>query len=162
MLGVLLPTTRLEPRTPTLIECTLTDDAFLDSFLGCKLPAEEWTHEAHIRLAWLMLSTHSYSTALEQIRKGINTYNDTVLKKTLAYHETITVAYTRLIANGRKQLPNRHSFTDFKLAHPLLFDRTLTALLHHYRRETLFSTEARANFISPDLLLLPELALFDH
>lgn len=134
----------------------MTDEEFLDLFLTCKLPASEWTHEAHIRLAWLMLSSKPYPDALSSIRDGIGAYNDKVLKKTLAYHETITVAFTRLIARGRKQLTESHSFSDFKLAHPLLFDRTLTALLRHYRRETLFSSEARAGFVSPDLLPLQE------
>ncbi|MFT3879790.1 MAG: hypothetical protein QM703_09040 [Gemmatales bacterium] len=135
----------------------MTDEDFLKSFLHCKLPASEWTHEAHIRLAWLMLSSSTYTSALDRIRQGISTYNDTVLKKALAYHETITVVFTRLIAVGREQLPTHHVFADFKLAHPLLFDRTLTALLQHYRRETLFSSEARARFIAPDLLPLPKL-----
>ncbi len=139
----------------------MSDEDFLDSFLHGTWPASEWTHEAHIRLAWLLLSLLPYPLALEQVRKGINNYNDTVLKKTLAYHETITVAFTRLIAKGREYLPSHHSFADFKLAQPLLFDRTLSALEKHYRRETLFSAEARSGFILPDLLPLPELATID-
>ncbi|HQR05393.1 MAG TPA: hypothetical protein PLN21_01155 [Gemmatales bacterium] len=139
----------------------MTDGEFLELFKGCTLSPSEWTHEAHIRLAWLMLSSSPYPMALDRIRQGISTYNDTVLKKTLAYHETITVAFTRLIAKGREQLPTHHSFTEFKLAHPLLFDRTFAALLRHYRRETLFSSEARAGFVSPDLLPFPELNTID-
>lgn len=139
----------------------MTDEEFLESFLHCTLPASAWTHEAHIRLAWLMLSSKPYTVALSCIRHGIGTYNDTVLKKALAYHETITVAFTRLIAAGRGQLADDHSFSEFKQTHPLLFDRTLAALLHHYRRETLFSSEARVSFVSPDLLPLPELASID-
>lgn len=140
----------------------MNDHEFLDSFLRCNLPSTEWTHEAHIRLAWMMLSYSPYSLALDKIRNGISTYNDKVLKKALAYHETITVVFTRLIANGREHLPAAHSFADFKLAHPVLFDRNLSALLHYYRRETLFSAEARAHFVPPDLLPLPESPAIDN
>ena len=135
----------------------MTDEAFFDSFMHCTLPSPEWTHEAHIRLAWLTLSKLPYPAALDRIRTGIRTYNDNVLKKAIAYHETITVVFTRLVAAGREPLPVDHAFADFKLAHPLLFDRTLPALLRHYRRETLFSSVARADFVPPDLLPLPEL-----
>jgi len=136
----------------------MSDETFVDLFISCKLPSSEWTHEAHIRLAWLMLASLPYDSALDRIRAGINRYNDTVLKKALAYHETITVAFTRLIASGREELPLKHTFTDFKSVHSILFDRTLTALLRHYRRDTLFSPEARAGFVAPDLLPLPDLA----
>ncbi len=136
----------------------MSDETFVDLFFSCKLPASEWTHEAHIRLAWLMLSSMPYDDALNRIRAGIMKYNDIVLKKAPAYHETITVAFTRLIVTARVELPLKHTLADFKSFHPILFDRTLTALLRHYRRDTLFSLEARASFIAPDLLPLPDLA----
>jgi len=136
----------------------MSDETLVDLFFSCKLPASEWTHEAHIRLAWLMLSSMPYDDALDRIRAGIMKYNDTVLKKAPAYHETITVAYTRLIVAARVELPLKHTFADFKSVHPILFDRTLPALLRHYRRDTLFSPEARAKFTAPDLLPLPDLA----
>lgn len=135
----------------------MSDHDFLSAFENCTLPAAEWTHEAHIRMAWLMLKRSPYDVALEQIRRGINRYNDTVLKKENAYHETITVAFTRLIAVGRSSLPDGHLFSEFKSAHPLLLDNKLSALLHHYERTTLFNDEARARFVAPDLVPLPEL-----
>lgn len=135
----------------------MSDHDFLSSFENCTLPAAEWTHEAHIRMAWLMLKRSPYDVALEKIRRGINRYNDTVLKKENAYHETITVAFTRLIAVGRYNMPDGHLFSEFKSTHPLLLDNKLSALLHHYERTTLFSDEARARFVAPDLGPLPEL-----
>lgn len=140
------------------MEQAMSDESFAGLFLSCELPATEWTHEAHIRFAWMTLSFMSYNDALNHIRAGIMKYNDTVLKKAHAYHETITVAFTRLIAAGREELPLKHIFADFKSAHPNLFDRTLTALLRHYRHNTLFSPEARTRFVAPDLLPLPDLA----
>lgn len=136
-------------------EVVMTDASFVSAFESCTLPAEEWTHEAHIRLAWLKLDRLPYLAALDHIRRGIRCYNDAVLKKALAYHETITVAYTRLIADERSRLKSGHTFDDFKKANPLLLDRKLGALLRHYRNETLFSSVARAEFVLPDICPLP-------
>lgn len=135
---------------------TESEKVFYHAFLELSLPSTAWTHEAHLRMAWLVLSIYHFDEALERIRSGINRYNDNVIKKEKAYHETITVAFTRLISAGRESLPVHHRFEDFKAANPLLFDRQLTALLKHYRNSTLFSAEARSRFVEPDLAPLPE------
>lgn len=136
----------------------MTNSAFLEAFDNCTLPAAAWTHEAHIRMAWLMLDRWQHDKALTAIRRGIIRYNDKVLKKHGGYHETITVVFTRLIAWGRMTLPVDHQFADFKAAFPLLFDNKLTALYRYYRRDTLMSDLARSRFIEPDMEPLPELA----
>lgn len=133
----------------------MSNDEFLIAFRTCTLPAAEWTHEAHLRMAWLVLKRANYEDALDEIRAGITRFNDRVLKKVLAYHETITVAFTRLIAVGMSDLPNDHTFGQFKVSFPDFFDNKLSALLKHYNRETLFSDEARARYIEPDLVKLP-------
>ena len=134
----------------------MTDHELLTAFERCTLPATAWTHEAHVRAAWIYLSRHDEAEALRRIRTSINRFNDTVTKKPGAYHETITAAYVRLIADRRSRLPARHTFGQFKDTSPDLLDRTLSALLHHYRRDTLFSDAARAGWVEPDLNALPE------
>lgn len=136
----------------------MSDANFLEAMESCTLAAKEWTHEAHIRLAWLMLARHAYPEALAPIRTTIQRYNGNVLKKDLAYHETITVAFTLLIAKSCEALPVLHRLNDLKHQSPALFDNKLSALLHHYRRETLFSSTARNSFVEPDLVPLPELS----
>lgn len=133
----------------------MTDDELLLGFEDCTLPAAAWTHEAHVRVAWIYLGRHDDKTALCHVREGIQRYNAAVLKKDGAYHETITVAYMHLITAHRARLPAGHGFDEFKRACPELLDRTLAALLCHYRRETLFSDAARHGWMEPDLLPLP-------
>src|SRR5437868_1676729 len=111
----------------------MSDAELLYAFENCTLPASCWTHEAHIRMAWLYLRDDEEATALQLIRSGIQRFNDRVLKKALAYHETITVAFTRLIAHHRSLLPLNHTFEDFKLDAAELLDRKMTPLLKHYR-----------------------------
>lgn len=133
----------------------MTDDEFLTAFERCTLPAAAWTHEAHVRTAWIYLRRLDEPAALGRIRAGIQRFNAAVLKKDWAYHETITAAYTRLIADRRRTLPPGHSFDQFRTVSADLLDRTLTALLRHYGRDTLFSDRARHGWVGPDLEPLP-------
>lgn len=132
---------------------SLSDADFLHAFESCTLPATSWTHIAHVRLAWLRLNQHPYETALESVRLGIQSYNNAVLKKEGAYHETITVAFMRLV-NEAKHNGVKH-FADLETRHPALLDRKLSALLEHYSRDRLFSAEARSGYIEPDLKPFP-------
>ncbi len=133
----------------------MTDAEFLRAFEECTLPASAWTHQAHVRMAWLYLRAHPLPEGLSRARDGIQRYNAAVLKKENAYHETITCAYVRLVHDRMRMNGAVKDFASFCTHAPDLLDRTLTALLRHYRRETLFSDEARAGFVEPDLASLP-------
>ena len=78
----------------------MQDDEFLDGFERCTLPAEKWTHGAHFRMAWLYLRREgNEAAALVKAREGINRYNAARGKPPEKYHETVTVAYMRLVAS---------------------------------------------------------------
>jgi hypothetical protein len=62
------------------------------------------------------------------------------------------VAWARVIAHLVERAPQL-SFAAFVVAHPELHRREL--LLAHYSPERLFSDEARARFVEPDVLPLP-------
>lgn len=132
----------------------MTDADFLSAFERCVLPADEWTHRAHVRMAWLYLRRGTLDQVLPIVREGIKRYNAT-LDKSLAYHETITQGYVVLIDDRMQRDGGEASFDAFCARNPDLLDGRLTALLAHYRKETLFSPAARETFISPDLAPLP-------
>ena len=129
----------------------ITDDEFLAAFEACTLPRPLWTHEAHVRMAWLYLTRLPFADALERIRGGIRRYN-TSLGNAAGYHDTITVAYARLVA---ARIAPGEDFANFRARHPELFDCTLSALKRHYSEARLQSPEAREQFIEPDLRELP-------
>lgn len=137
--------------------CT-TDIEFLRAFEQCSLPEDQWTHRAHVRMAWLYLQQRPISQAIPVVRDGIKRYNAS-LKKPLAYHETITQVFLRLIAHRMQSVKSGKSFEEFCVHNPDLLDRKMAALLKHYRKETLFSQAARETFVSPDLASLPNLEL---
>jgi hypothetical protein len=124
------------------------DEGFLRAFEACTLPFAQWTHRCHVRLAWTCLDRHSFDDALVRVRNGIQRYNRANDRP--GYHETMTVAWVRLVAHARSAeqtaSPDGRAFCD---AHPELGSASL--LLLFYSRARLFSPEAKAAFLEPDL-----------
>ncbi len=44
------------------------NDRFLADFEAGRLPPESWPHEAHVRLAWIVLRLQPVSVAIERVR----------------------------------------------------------------------------------------------
>ena len=136
----------------------MTDDEFLDAFEQCSSAypaAVRRTHAAHVRMAWLYLRRHPPEWVVPAVRERIKRYNLSLGNDPDAYHETITLAFLRLIGDRIIRDPEVDSFAEFSSRNPDLLDRTLSALLVHYRKETLFGAEARAAFVEPDRSPLP-------
>jgi hypothetical protein len=158
----------------------MTDDEFLCAFERCTLARRDWTHEAHVRMAWLYLSRGgegpphtppipSDADVFIRVRDGIKKLNATFIRRQQAlcralptkskdargldgYHETITVAFVTVIA---ARIVPTEDFAAFRERNPDLFDRKLSALLKHYSAERLFSAPAKTEFLEPDLEPLP-------
>jgi hypothetical protein len=155
----------------------MTDDEFLTAFEAAAFTRADWTHEAHIRMAWLYLMRYPAPEALDRVRNGIQKLNAKIGSTTAAqskmrcitlaprpgtstgYHETITVAFVRVIA-GR--LEKNEDFATFRKRNPDLFDRSRSVLLRHYTRERLHSPEAQNTFVEPDLEALPLVVTSDQ
>lgn len=127
----------------------MADAEFLAAFEACTIPRADWTHEAHVRMAWLYLTSRPFPDALRLIRAGIRRYNDSL--GGTGYHDTITVAFARLIASRL----GGDGYAAFREANPDLMDRTLGALKRYYSEARLKSDEAKAAFVEPDLRPLP-------
>jgi hypothetical protein len=151
----------------------MTDDEFLLAFEQCAFTRPEWTHEAHVRMAWLYLSRRPFTDALDRIRRGIRRLNDRIgqppathrapdrLRCRAArspsgdpngYHETITVSLSRIIAS---RLVAGEDYPGFRNSNPDLFDRKLPVLFRHYSAALLWSPEARRQFEEADIQELP-------
>ncbi len=129
----------------------MSDDEFLLAFETCAFTRPEWTHEAHVRMAWLYVTRLPFVEALDRVRRGIQKLNGKIGSPD-GYHETITVAFVHVIA---ARLRPGESYPTFRERNPDLFDRALPALLRHYSKERLWSAEARKAFIEPDVSELP-------
>ena len=78
----------------------MTDDEFVQQFEGLELPFEQWTHRAHVRLAFIYCRRHGREGAIERLRRGIKAYNaanDVPEGPTTGYNETTTVSFAWMV-----------------------------------------------------------------
>ena len=131
----------------------MSDEEFLAAFEGCTLPKADWTHAAHVRMAWLYLTRLPKSDALARVRGGIRRYNAAVGSD--GYHETVTVAFTLLIRSRMDAAGRGEGFAAFAARNPDLFEGRSELLGRHYDPATLADFEARQRFVVPDREPLP-------
>jgi hypothetical protein len=129
----------------------MTDEAFARAFEEGSITPAQFDHVAHVRVAWVYLhETGSMEEALSRMRSAIRGFAAAagVPRK---YHETITVLWMRLLAEVRAAGASGE-LSDVLRAHPALADKDLP--LHYYSRERLFSDDARARWVEPDIGVL--------
>lgn len=124
-------------------------EALIESFEDGSLPRSEWTHARHLVVALWYIRRHRQDRAAGLIRDGIRRYNGRQGNST-GYHETITLAWVAVI--GRfLGVRDRHAPVSV-LAGELLGEcGGRDYLLRFYSRSRLFSEEARAGWVPPDL-----------
>ncbi|MGC4042485.1 MAG: hypothetical protein QM758_01630 [Armatimonas sp.] len=127
----------------------MTDNEFLEAFEATTLPRQLWTHAAHVRMGYLMFQKYGSTEAPTHISTGIRRYNEAKGNPT-GYHETITAAFCRLIAS---RFDSASTWDLFQATHPDLLQPGV--LERYYTRELLFSPEARAGFVDPNVEPLP-------
>jgi len=135
----------------------MTDDEFLLAFETCALTKDEqWTHRAHLRMAYCTLTRYAFAEALDRVRRGIPALNAKLGTPELlerGYHETLTVAWMRLIHSAIRRNGASDDAEAFFKAHPHLTHSTVIGLFYSDAR--LWSWEAKRGFVEPDLLPLP-------
>ena len=136
------------------------DDQFLDAFESQSLPFDQWTHRAHVKVAYLYLRSHPFPEALTRMRRGIKAYNaanNVPESPTSGYNETTTHAFLHLIAatiaayGGVFPTETADAFCD---AHPQLMTRHVLRLF--YSPQQRMHPLAKTQFVEPDLAPLPK------
>jgi len=127
--------------------------ALLRGFDDCTLPREEWTHAAHLSVALWHLLQYDWPEAVARVRAGIKRYNAAhgiATTPTGGYHETLTLFWLRrvrsFLEDGRNEARSLVA-----LANDLIANADKSLPLEHYTRGRLFSPEARAGWVEPDL-----------
>ncbi len=118
------------------------------------IPHREWTHREHLVVATWHIHHCGAEEALARLRAGIRALNDahgTPNSASRGYHETITRAYVALVAELLADCPAEMPLdarVERVLAGPLA---ATDVLLRFYSRDRLLSSEARAEWLAPDL-----------
>ena len=124
----------------------MTDDDFADAFVLGNIAPADFDHRAHLRAAFCLVRRRPFLDACIAMRDGLRDLARRAGRPGL-YHETITVAFMSIVSQRAASRPDL-AWDDFLAAHPDLVDRAL--LERWYRRETLESALARAQFVMPD------------
>lgn len=128
------------------------DRTFRSAFEACVVEPSEFTHAAHVRLAYVYLVEHDVEPAVGRMREALLKFlrhNDIPLSK---FHETITRAWVLAVRHFMNKGASASS-ADFIAKNPELLDSRI--MLTHYSASVLFSPDARAGFVEPDLDPIP-------
>jgi hypothetical protein len=126
----------------------MDDLEFLRVFESCELPKELFHHRQHIRLAWICLRFQTQAEAEDRVVSAIRRYA-AHLEASEKYHQTITLAWMRLVALAVNRASTGASFEQLLEAFPYLLDKD--SLGKFYSPALLQSAEAREHWVDPDL-----------
>jgi hypothetical protein len=129
------------------------DRRFCAEFAACRMDPSAFGHRAHIRLAYIYLAEHDADTALTLMRSALLAFIEHHKIPVAKYHETLTQAWILAVRHFMAISPDSESSASFIAGNPRLLDSKI--MLTHYSTEVLFSPEARARFVEPNLELIP-------
>ncbi len=129
---------------------SLDDQTFMDQFRIGKLDAQIFTHEAHLRLAWLHIRKFGELVALENITGQIIHYV-TLLGARDKYNETLTIAAVKTVKHfmDKREIDD---FQEFINTYPRLKFQFKDLLLQHYKVDIFNNEKAKSEFVEPDLM----------
>jgi hypothetical protein len=134
-------------------ELSAADREFRMAFeAGAYAPAD-FSHRAHVRLAYVYLADWNVDVALERMRAalvGFLSHHNIPASK---YHETLTRAWVLAVDHFMHRTAACSSSDEFIDRNPVLLDSKI--MLTHYSAGLLFSEAARAEFVEPDLDPIP-------
>ncbi len=122
------------------------------TFEEASVSRDKWKHAEHLTVALHYLCLHDIDNATEKMRKGIfkllTEGFEVDLSKEMPYHETLTIFWMRTVADFDAS-KNGASLVDKANELVATFDKDYP--LRFYTREYLFSDEARAAFVEPNI-----------
>jgi len=109
---------------------------------------DEFPHESHLRVVYLLIQRDGADDALTAVGAGILAMAR-ANGRPEAFHVTRTTAWTRIVAALSAAEGDHGGSREFLVGHPELIRRDL--LDDYYSAGTLATDEARMTFIPPDL-----------
>jgi hypothetical protein len=134
-------------------ELSNSDREFRAAFAAGAFAPADFTHRAHVRLAYVYLAESNVDLALERMRGALLCFLSHHGIPAPKYHETLTRAWVLAVDHFMYRSPETSSADDFIEHNPQLLDTRI--MLTHYSAGLLFSDVARAAFVEPDLDPIP-------
>jgi hypothetical protein len=128
------------------------DQDLRSAFESAALPPAAFDHRAHVLLAYAYLAEHEVERAVQRMRDALLHYLRHHGVPVAKYHETLTRAWILAVRHFMDR-GGSPSGAEFLARHPVLLDSKI--MLTHYSAALLFSDQARARFVEPDLDPIP-------
>lgn len=129
---------------------SLSDTAFKNQFIDCELNPALFTHEAHLRLAWININKYGIKRAEKEIQSQLQHFVEFVGAKD-KYNKTVTIAAIKAVYHFMLK-SKKDNFKDFIAEHPRLKTNFKDLLDCHYSFDVFNSNEAKMVYLEPDLV----------
>lgn len=128
----------------------VSDEQFINDMEEGGFPPNLFTHEAHIRLAWLYLNQFEEKLAIEKTCQTIKNF-DQLHGDGTKFHVTLTVASVKVVHHFIKK-SKATSFIGFINENARLNKVFESLVKQHYGTNPLHIKNAKTEYIAPDLL----------
>ena len=128
----------------------LSDSSFEKQFLNCQLDSADFTHVAHLRLAWINIDRYGIQKAEKKIVAGLKKFVEFAGEKN-KFNMTLTLAAMRAVYKFKLQSKS-DNFNEFILEFPRLETHFKDLIACHYGFDIYNSARAKKEFLEPDLL----------
>jgi hypothetical protein len=128
----------------------LNDDEFETQFEDCSLNPKLFSHEAHIRLAWIHIKKYGVVRAIQNIDNQLLKFVESLNARD-KYNKTVTVAAVKTVYHFMLK-SNADNFKKFILEFPRLNKNFKGLLDSHYSMDLFNYGVAKKQYIKPDLL----------
>ena len=128
----------------------LTDEQFEQQFQNGTLNPSLFTHEAHLRLAWIHIQKYGIEKALENVPTQIIHFVDNLGARD-KYNHTLTIAAIKAVYHFFLKSKS-DNFVDFIKGFPRLKYHFKELLACHYGVDIFNNEAAKKIYLEPDLL----------
>ncbi|WP_025743531.1 hypothetical protein [Aquimarina pacifica] len=128
----------------------LSDADFEQKIILCELNSSDFTHEAHLRFAWINIDKYGIKQAEKNIQNQLQKFVESVGAKD-KYNITLTLAAIKAVYHFMLK-SNSDSFKDFIIEFPRLKYNFKELMDCHYGFDIYNSEKAKTDFLEPDLV----------
>ncbi len=128
----------------------ITDDEFERQFENCLIDPAMFTHEAHLRLAWIHIEKYGVKKAITNICFQLKRFVE-FLGAADKYNETVTIAAIRAVYHFKLKT-DASTFSEFIKENPRLKNNFKELLAHHYVTDIFNSQKAKTQYLEPEIL----------
>lgn len=128
----------------------LSDSEFEMHFKQCEMSPAEFTHEAHLRLAWIHIDRYGIQLALRNIPVQLRNFVEAAGAQD-KYNETLSVAGVKTMFHFMRKARNPN-FNGLLQEFPRLKNNFKELIAAHYSFDNFNNQNAKEFFIEPDLL----------